>query len=172
MNSGKMNFCPLVDQVILSAQASQGPGDRWNRLRQQLPGILLSLHTSICQHKCVTIFRLGLSICRANFKLVLKVKIKPAIPWTSFFNIVFFFFPTRKKNMGMGRELYTLEMHGYIMHIFPMITREIAPAHYLHIYIQTIRYVQGTCQFQMKYWIIIIGHEYSKSKQKTISSYN
>jgi hypothetical protein len=95
INDGSMNHCPLVDQVILSAQALQGPGDRWDRLGQQLLGIVFSLHTSICQHKCVTILGFSLSICRANFKLVLKVKIKPATPWTSFFNIVFFFFPTR-----------------------------------------------------------------------------
>lgn len=109
-NGRSMNHCPLLDRVILSAAASQGPSNRWRRLGQPLPGVLLSLHISICQHKCVTILGHGLSICRANFKLALKVKIKSATPWTSFFDVVFFFFPTRKEDRGVGKELYTLEM--------------------------------------------------------------
>lgn len=107
-----MNCCPLVDRVILSAQESWGPGDRWKRLGQQLPGIFFSLHTSICQHKCVTILGPNLSIYRANFKLDLKVKIKSVSPWTSFFTIVSIFFSTRMKNIEMGKELYTLGEAG------------------------------------------------------------
>lgn len=99
---GSMYNCPFVDKVVWLYRHSRDLVTDGSASGSQCRAYS-SICTSICQHKCVTILGLNLSIWRIIFRLVLKVKIKSVTHQDFFlFAIQFFLFFTRNKNYWTG----------------------------------------------------------------------